>query len=247
MGLDATTYVLEVINFLVLLWLLRRFLFKPLLAAIRARQEQAEQARQALVKQRAQVQAELREVEQARDQLANARDSAQRQLASEIAAERGKRLQALDADIAEERTKAEARLKTAERQHDREQQQRAAAQAQEFLHGYLARLAGVELERAIIELFFADLAALPAAARDQLCQSLHEAPLRISSAYALDQALQARLLAALGEALRRPLQAHWEIDPELLAGIAVELDGHVLEANLAGGIDAFAAGQRETA
>ena len=37
MELDWTTFVLEVLNFLVLVWLLKRFLYRPVLAVIEAR------------------------------------------------------------------------------------------------------------------------------------------------------------------------------------------------------------------
>ena len=41
MGLDTTTFVLEIVNFLILLWLLNRFLYRPVQAAIARRQQQA--------------------------------------------------------------------------------------------------------------------------------------------------------------------------------------------------------------
>src|SRR5271165_5845351 len=38
MNFDLTTFILEIINFLVLLWLLQRFLYKPVLKVINERQ-----------------------------------------------------------------------------------------------------------------------------------------------------------------------------------------------------------------
>ena len=37
MQIDWTTLVLEIINFLVLVWILKRFLYKPVMEAIAAR------------------------------------------------------------------------------------------------------------------------------------------------------------------------------------------------------------------
>ena len=46
MELDPLTLVLEIVNFLVLIWLLQHFLFKPVQAAIARRQQQLKQAQQ---------------------------------------------------------------------------------------------------------------------------------------------------------------------------------------------------------
>jgi hypothetical protein len=48
MNLDATTFALEILNFAVLLWLLRRFLFKPVQAALAARAQAEQQQRDTL-------------------------------------------------------------------------------------------------------------------------------------------------------------------------------------------------------
>ena len=64
MGLDLTTFVLEIVNFLVLLWLLSHFLYRPVQAAIARRQQQAEQARQALEAQRLSLEAKQTELQQ---------------------------------------------------------------------------------------------------------------------------------------------------------------------------------------
>ena len=42
MQIDWTTLVLEIINFLVLVWILKRFLYRPVMEAIAARQQRVE-------------------------------------------------------------------------------------------------------------------------------------------------------------------------------------------------------------
>ena len=42
MTLDLTTFILQILNFLVLLWLLHRFVYGPLRAAIAKRQADAQ-------------------------------------------------------------------------------------------------------------------------------------------------------------------------------------------------------------
>ena len=42
MGLDWSTFLLELFNFLILIWILKRFLYAPVKAAIEARRERVE-------------------------------------------------------------------------------------------------------------------------------------------------------------------------------------------------------------
>ena len=42
MELDWSTFLLEIINFLILVWILKRFLYRPVLEVITRRREQVE-------------------------------------------------------------------------------------------------------------------------------------------------------------------------------------------------------------
>jgi F-type H+-transporting ATPase subunit b len=240
MGLDLTTFVLEIVNFLVLLWLLSHFLYRPVQAAIAGRQQQAEQAHQALQAQRAAVEQQHEELQQSRRQLDLERDQAREQLGAEIAAERTRRLDALKAELADERAKAQARAAAQQEQEARQRDAAASLRAQDFVRSFLGRLAGPALESAIIGLFLADLAALDADVRGRLADSVAEGSLEVATAFEPSAADRGRIEAALAAFLGRPPKAAWRIDPALIAGVSVRLDGHLLEASLARGLDVFA-------
>ena len=103
MQLDWTTFGLEALNFVVLVWLLKHFFYRPVLAIIEAR-------RAATAKTIADAQAVRRQAEELKSEyqthLANAdekRATAKAQLDEEIAADRVRRLAALAAEIDDER------------------------------------------------------------------------------------------------------------------------------------------------
>lgn len=240
MGLDATTYVLEILNFLVLLWLLRRYLFQPLLKVIRQRQQEAENIRQQQQAARAQLEQERQQLAQQQTALQEAHAQAQQRLMEEIELERQKRLKALGEEVLAERAKAAARLAATAEQQAHEQQQRVAEQALSFLQHYLQRLASPELEQAIIRLFVEDLAHLDDAVRNQLlAQTVNNDFIRVSTAYPTTPEQRQQLEQQLSQHLPPSLQYQWLENPRLLAGLAIELDGHILEASLAAGLDAF--------
>jgi len=242
MGLDATTFVLEIVNFLVLLWLLHRFLYRPVQAAIAKRQRQAEEAAQELATQRAALDARQRELQKARAALDDERASMQQALGAEIAAERARRLDALRTELDDERTKAQTRSALEQQQEARRQEAAAAQRAQAFVRRYLERLAGPELERAITGLFLSDLAALGPEARDRLRSSPAGGTIEIATAFAPPDSERREVEASLLTTLGRTVSARWTIDPALIAGISVRLDGQLLEASLARALAAFAPG-----
>mgnify|MGYP003704143881 CR=1 FL=1 len=119
-------------------------------------------------------------------------------------------------------------------QADRQLQARAAG----FVGDYLKRLASPALEAALVELFLADLAAQGPALAPALRTPASEPP-TVSSAFALPEALQARIRAGLATVLGQDVAPRWALEPDLLAGLSVHLPGHQLETSLRRGVDAF--------
>lgn len=241
MGLDATTYVLEILNFLVLLWLLRRYLFQPLLKVIRQRQQQAEDALHQQQEAQNQLALERQKLAQEHAAWQAERSRAEQQLTEEMAQERRQRLAALEADLAKERAQAHVRLAHLAEQQASEQQRQSADQALQFLSQYMQRLAGPELEQAIIRLFLEDLQQLDDATRTMLLTQAQadEHNICINTAYPIAPEQRQQLEQQLRYSLPTERPYLWREDPRLKAGICLELDGHLLEASLAAGLDAF--------
>jgi F-type H+-transporting ATPase subunit b len=245
MELDATTFVLEIINFLVLLWLLQRFLFKPARAALAARAQAAAEQAERLRAERAALAAGAAELEAQRQALTAGREAAERELTRTIAQERLQQLTELNGEIRAEREKSrvlqqqeQSRLRV---QGDRELKLRAAG----FVAGYLGRMASPALEAAILELFLTDLAEQSARAQTALRHGWAEhhdgTPLiQITTAFAAPAELRARIEAQLTVLVGEPTRSEWQLEPELVAGICVHLPDYQLEASLRRGIDAFA-------
>ena len=135
MELDWTTFGLQVVNFLVLVWLLKRFLYRPVMDAIARRQATIDQsvtdaraAEQRAEELRTQYEARLAETDAAHaDRLAR--------LAEEIAAERHDRLTALDAELRSERAQCGRIVLASEDQQPQHRSQELLEQGQAFVHG----------------------------------------------------------------------------------------------------------------
>ena len=234
MELDWTTFALEVLNFLVLVWLLKRFFYRPVLATIEARRaenakiiEDAQTLRGEAQGLKSEYQARLAAV----DKEATA---ARLKLDGEIATARTKRLAALEAELAGERKRREA----VEARQSAEQalllERQAVALAARFTARLLERLAGPELEARLVDLALDDLDSLPSDKLETLRAALREprVHIRVVTAYPLDAARRAAIARSLEGLAGRATTPQFSEDAVLKAGICIMAGAWVLMANL---------------
>ncbi len=246
MELSWSTFLLEIVNFVVLVWILKRFLYRPVLAVIARRRAgiDRELADAAALKTEAEA---LRTRYEGRVEEWNAeRQKAREALNQELDAERAKRLEALRGALERERTQAAAA--EARRQADTAErvERTALEQAARFAARLLEHAAGPETERRLAELALEQLAALPAAQAAEIADGLAaarapEAPtLAVASAYPLDQTLRDRLATALAALLGRAPHCEFVEDPSLVAGLRVTVGPWVLGLNVRDELAGFA-------
>ena len=238
MEFDLTTFILEVLNFLVLVWLLKRFFYRPVLAVIEARQA-------ATAKTMADAQAMRREAEALKSEyqkhladMDKERAAAKARIDEDIAAERTKRLAALEMELAAERKRREAlgARETSERVAALERE--AVGIATRFASRFLERLAGPELSARLAELALSELDALApeklAALRDPA------AGIKVVSAYPLDAAQRAAFTQSLSRLAGRAITPEFSDDVLLKAGVCIMAGAWVLMANLRDELGFFA-------
>ena len=242
MELNWSTFVLEIINFLVLVWILKRFLYKPVLDVIARR-------RQGIEDSLAKAESLRTEGEVLRDQYERRladwereRQAARETLAGEIEEERRRRLAALVSDLAGERERA---LAVEERRRvDEVHKTEAAAmtQAARFASRLFSAAAGPELERRLVDLLVDELGRLPEEKIGGLKAAWRKPPeeIRVVSAFDLPGDARQRLQDTLTALVGNSSPVRFERDPELLAGARILIGAWVLHANLQDELAAFA-------
>jgi F-type H+-transporting ATPase subunit b len=241
MELNWTTFTLEIINFLVLLWLLQRFLYRPVLATLAERragierslaEARATQAGAASLK--AQFESRLADWEQEKA-------AARARFAAELATERARQMEALSRDLAAERERSAAQDAHRQETLRRELAAQADTQARQFASALLGKLAGAELEARLVELFLDELAALPEASLTPLRAGQNgHGPGLVSSAYPLAAAQRQLLASAIDARLGRHGALEFVEDRGLLAGVRLSLGAWQLDMSLAGELGVFA-------
>lgn len=234
MEFDWTTVALEAINFLVLVWLLKRFFYRPVLAVIEARRAEtaktiadAETVRREAEELKSEYQARLAVVDQERA-------AAKSRLDEEIAAERARRLATLETGLADERKRRET-LEARERsEREAALEQQALAIAARFATRLLDRLAGPELETKLVDLALSELDTQSTAKLEALRAALREpgASIKVVTVYPLDAARRAAFTQSLSALAGRPLTPEFIEDAILKAGVCIMAGSWVLMANL---------------
>lgn len=241
MELDWTTFGLEIVNFLVLLWILKRFLYRPVLATLAERRAgiarvlgEAKEAEARAASLKTQFEGRLADWEQEKA-------AARVRFEAELAAERMRQMDILARDLASERERSVALDAHRQETLKREFMAQAGQEARRFAVGVLERLAGPELESRLVDLFIEELAGLPEAHLAPLLAGQNgQAQGRVMSAYPLSEDQRRRIAAAMAARLALRCQLHFQEEGSLVAGVRVSLGAWQMDFSLGGELAAFA-------
>lgn len=217
MRIDWSTLILQTVNALVLVWLLARFLFKPVANIIAGRQEAARTLLADAQAAKSDAQRERDAAQQERTALDAAHADAIRTIDAQAAAEKDALLQAAQAELTQKRTAAQAELERDRAAQLRAVQADAVDLAADIAAKLLARLPRDAKIAGFVDGLAGAFAALPAASRDELTAA--GAPLTLRAPCALTDAETAAIDAALAQAAGRPVRVAVVVDPALIAGL----------------------------
>jgi len=237
MQFDWTTFILEILNFLVLVWILQRFLYRPVLTMLDARQqkikdqaERAEQLRKEAEALRQQYEARLADWKQRQE-------NDRRELDAELAQLRSNALENLQQTLADEEAKFRIRNQSLIATREAELIREAASAAYGQTAAMLQRLASLALTQSIVEVFLEDLSHLPDSELEALNKAANmlnaESLVEVSSGHELPEPTKTLLSQALSATVGKALIFSFREDASLIAGLHVVVGECQLHANLA--------------
>lgn len=241
MGFDFTTFLFELANFALLLWILQRVLYRPLRegverrrAAMARERELAAEERAAAGALRAEAEERLEEVDRLRETIvADAREQAAKE----------------EARILEHaREEAEAERERVQRTLEREREEALAwlreatvDNATEIAGRLLRDLLPEDADRVLLGALVASIPEQGDAFRAQASGARGDGPLvvELCAPRPLDDEVLATLRSVLEETLARPCRLSLREDPSLLAGVVLRVGDRVLDASVAGHLSAL--------
>ncbi|MBK1720796.1 F0F1 ATP synthase subunit delta [Thiocystis violacea] len=227
MLIDWFTVGAQVINFLVLVWLLKRFLYRPILDAIDAREQRIAAELADADAKRAEARQE-RKIFYQKNQAFDAQRAALLAQATDAAKSERQRLldearQAADAL----RAKRQEALRQEADQLKQALRQRTQQEVFAIARKTLTDLAGVSLEERLVAVFIERLGAMDGEAHALFAEALktNSDLVRVRSAFDLPDDQRAVIQAALNSAFETEVPVRFETAPDLAGGVELSVNG----------------------
>jgi len=231
MQIDWLTVAAQIVNFLVLVWLLQRFLYRPITDAM-ARREKRIESRLAEAKDaRAEVEAEAERLREKRAELEASReevlraarqkaDGLRKEMEADLREEMEARRMSWKAYLADERDDFAARL-----------QRRAGHQVLDIVGRVLKDYAGSDLASQVAGTFADRLAELDSEARDKLKAAAErsDGSARVASSVPLEPAARSRMTDAIHDHIAPGIEVEFIEDDALLLGLRLIIGEQTVE------------------
>ena len=235
MLIDWFTVGAQALNFIILVWLLKRFLYKPILNAVDAREKRIAAELADADAKKAEAQKERDEFQHKNEEFDQQRAALLSKATAEAATERQRLLgdarnaaDALSAKRGESLRSDAANLNQAIR---RRTQQEVFAIAQKAL----TDLAATSLEERMTEVFTQRLRAMDSKVKEGLGAALKTGsePALVRSAFDLPAAQRAAIQKALNETFAAEIHLRFETAPDLISGIELTTNGQKIAWSIA--------------
>ncbi len=221
------TIIAQVVNFLILVFLLWKFLYGPVTRVMDERErriaETMEEAEKRLIEAEERVKtcdAQIAEIEEKRDQMiASAREEAET------------RRKELIQEAREEAQNAKARWHEAIRREKdaflRDLGRRAADEIYAIARKVLNDLASEEIGRSIVSVFSKRLAALSEDREKEITKALSSSDrIVVRSSFELEDEMKETIRATIGKLVGEGMKIEFETTEELMGGIEISAAGH---------------------
>lgn len=221
------TVLAQAINFLILAWLLKRFLFKPILHAIDEREK-------GIATQLAQAEATKAEAQKERDEFQHKNDTFDQErgallkkAADEAQAARQKLLDEGRKDADALRAKRQDALRNEQRSLSQEVIRKTQTEVFGIARQALKDLAGTSLEERMSEVFTRRLRELDTDAKEGLARALKASvdPALVRSAFELPPEQRAMIQKTLNETFSAEVPVLFETAPDVISGIELAANG----------------------
>ena len=240
MQIDWFTLSAQLVNFLILLFLLRRFLYGPITRVMAERRERVAAQLSEAAAREAEADGLLADYEQKLEDFERARKTALEDALAEVETIERERVDEARAEVAEMRRRWHEALAREQATFLQELRQRVVGEMYQTMRQLFEDLADEDLEPHLVGAFLKRLRGLDRSERDAFAAALHRAEnsLGVSSAFPLADPLRRELEQTVQALFGDEVSCRYQMSPELICGI--EVSAH--DQKLAWNLDAYLVG-----
>jgi F-type H+-transporting ATPase subunit b len=236
MLIDWFTVAAQAINFLLLVWLLKRFLYRPILGAMDAREQRIAAQLHDAETQKHEAEAQSTRFREASEAFEKQKQALLSEAKAEAEATRQRLMEDARNEIESLRLKWREALREEETALEAEITNSVQKEIFAITRHTLRALAGTELEQQIATSFVRRLREFDGGEKEQLeaVIKMSRKPLMIRSAFDLPLATRMEIESVIRENLDNQLSIHYETVPEMIGGIELVSDGRKISWSIAG-------------
>lgn len=234
MSIDWFTFTAQILNFLVLVWLLSHFLYKPVLNAMAEREKQITAEHDAAITAQREAQSELARYQQQTEDLTHAREELLAEAGKEIQTWKEQHLEQARVEIDQEKTDWFRALQRERESFLREARLRMAAHMHQMSHRILKELADTDLQQQTISVFMNRIRQIDETQKQGFLAKLESSDpqMLVESAFELTQPDRKSITGLIHDYLSPDVAIRFRENPELICGIDLHLAGYKISWNL---------------
>lgn len=241
MLIDWFTVFAQLVNFLILMALLKRFLYKPIIRALEGREKKIADRLEEAKKIKADAERELEEYVYRNELFEQQRADLLKQARNDADHEREKLIEAARTEAAALRADWKQALQIEQRSLHREIMKHTREEVFAISRKTLKDLASESLEGRMSEVFMRRLRTLDESEKNLLTLAIQASskPVLVCSAFELDLEQQSALKKTIRDVFEAEAAIEFQTDTEQISGIELSTNGHKLAWHIADYLTAF--------
>lgn len=233
MNIDWFTVIAQIINFLILVWLLKRFLYQPILDAVDSREKKITAQLVEADTKKAQARIERDKFQQKNDDFDTERITKMNEVEKAVEEEKHRLFDDVKKESRALRSQYVASLKKEAEQVTELMKNKMQDEVFAIAHKTLGDLANASLEEQLVDTFIKKMQQLTDEEKINFRSAFaDEHEIVIKSAFQLPDYLKPRLEKMINEVLNKPVQVQYSLAPELVSGIALHTGRYSLSWNI---------------
>lgn len=241
MQINWFTVIAQILNFLVLVWLMKRYLYKPILDAIDEREKKIKSELQDAVTKKAEAKSEQDEFNQKNQAFDKEKKDLTDKAIAEANEQRGKLLEQAQNDANTLSSKREKALQEMQEDSKNQIMQRIQQDVFAVARKALADLASQSLEEQSVNIFIKRLNEIKENEKDPFVAAMQSGsdPILVQSVFDLPEKQQTEIKDAVNKILGTKPQFEFKTSPEIIAGIELITKGYKLAWSISEYINSF--------
>lgn len=230
MGVSWFTVIAQVINFFILVWLLKRFLYKPILKAIDTRESKINTELNEAEAKQAEAQKEQLEYKEKNEELSQQKKEVMDRAIAEAEEEREKLIEAARSEAIKLKNKLEKASAEEQRNLNLKIAQKTQQEVFAISRKVLNDLASLSLEEQSVHIFIKRIKELKEEEKKKLKQTLSSnlKSITIQSAFELPAKQQTGIKKAVEEIIGAKVSFEFKTMPDIVSGIELVANGFKL-------------------